>query len=67
MGINLVPLMPTYLRRAIRLLEDVIPYFWHSETGGFYHTGYYSEVVISRNQEIWSPSIRQFCDGLQFS
>ncbi|MCX7724899.1 MAG: thioredoxin domain-containing protein [Thermodesulfovibrio sp.] len=42
-----------YLRESIRLLEDVISYFWDFERGGFYQTAHYSEIVISRNKEIY--------------
>lgn len=44
---------PQYLKKAIKLNDDLVKYFWDSENGGLFLYGNDSEQLITRPKEIY--------------
>jgi uncharacterized protein YyaL (SSP411 family) len=44
---------PIYLKRSLKLNDDLIKYFWDTTSGGLYHYGNDSEQLIIRSKEIY--------------
>ena len=44
---------PIYLKRSLRLNDDLIKYFWDETNGGLFHYGSDSEQLITRPKEIY--------------
>jgi len=44
---------PIYLKRSLKLNDDLIKYFWDETNGGLFHYGSDSEQLITRPKEIY--------------
>ncbi|RPI74033.1 MAG: thioredoxin domain-containing protein [Ignavibacteriales bacterium] len=46
-----------YLKKAVKLNEDFLKYFWDDASGGFFFTPVYGEKLISRQKEIYDGAV----------